>query len=78
LRHFCFLDAVVVKLAEKVGGFGRRGVTLRGLERLRKNQEWTAKVKKTIPRRLKPARILLPYGTAEAVPFQSSEFFRSL
>jgi hypothetical protein len=40
--------------------------------------EKVAERKKTIPQRLKPHSICGIYGTAEAVPFQSHEFFRSL
>jgi len=34
--------------------------------------------RKIAPQRLKPSLISVTYGTAEAVPFQSSEFFRKL
>jgi hypothetical protein len=46
-----------------------------GLKSLRKK---APEAEKTIPQRLKPDSIRSFYGTAEAVPFQGSGFFRKL
>jgi len=49
-----------------------------GLKRLRKKSEFRAKCAKGVPQGLKPDVFSAVYGTAEAVPFQNREFFRSL
>jgi hypothetical protein len=53
-----------------------------GLNRLRKKAERMVKMKKTIPRRLKPVLIFAPFAARlKPYPFkaaQDKEFFRSL
>jgi hypothetical protein len=54
------------------------GVARQSISGLRKKSEYQAKSAKNVPLGLKPCGFYEFYGTAEAVPFQSTEFFRGL